>query len=77
MTWIVTMWHFGVDASILYKGKMFHASWKIAENALIALYSKIWKDGKHRIRAERQEYPNKPLDEALEEKLYGKGSGSR
>lgn len=71
------MWHFGVDASILYKGKMFHVSWKIAETALIAFYSKIWKDGKHRIRAERQEYPNKPLDEALEEKLYGKGSGSR
>jgi hypothetical protein len=77
LTWIVTMWHFGADASISYKGKMFHVSWKIAETALIALYSKIWKDGKHRIRAERQEYPNKPLDEALEERLYGKGSGSR
>src|SRR3989442_10487418 len=35
MTWIVTMWHFGADASILYKGKMFHVSWKIAETALI------------------------------------------
>jgi hypothetical protein len=77
LTWIVTMWHFGADASILYKGKMFHVSWKIAETALIAFYSKIWKDGKHRIRGERQEYPNKPLDEALEEKLYGNGSSSR
>jgi hypothetical protein len=69
MNWIVTMWHFGVDASILYKGKSFHVSWKVAENALIAFYSKVWKDGKCRIRGERQEYPRKPLDEAFDEKL--------
>jgi hypothetical protein len=69
MTWTVTMWHFGADSSILYKGKSFHASWKVAENALIAFYSKVWKDGKCRIRGERQEYPRKPLDEALDEKL--------
>lgn len=65
------MWHFGADSSILYKGDMFHVSWKIAEGALVAFYRKRWKNGKHRIRAERQEYPNKPLDEALEEKLSG------
>ncbi|MDQ6863525.1 MAG: hypothetical protein M3044_06850, partial [Thermoproteota archaeon] len=53
LTWIVTMWHFGADASIQYKGTMFHVSWKIAETALIAFYTKIWNDGKHRIRAER------------------------
>jgi len=69
MTWTVTMWHFGTDSSVLYKGKSFHASWKVAENALIAFYSKVWKDGKCRIRGERQEYPGKPLDEALDEKL--------
>ena len=33
MTWTVTMWNFGADSSILYKGKSFHVSWKIAENA--------------------------------------------
>jgi hypothetical protein len=69
MTWTVTMWHFGADSSILYKGKSFHASWKVAENALIAFYSKVWKDGKYRIRGERQEYPGKPLNEAFDEKL--------
>jgi hypothetical protein len=63
------MWHFGSDSSVLYKGKSFHASWKVAENALAAFYSKVWKDGKCRIRGERQEYSGKPLDEALEEKL--------
>ena len=69
MTWTVTMWHFGTDASILYKGESFHVSWKVAENALVAFYSKVWKDSKYRIRRERQEYPHKPLDEAFDEKL--------
>jgi hypothetical protein len=69
MTWTVTMWHFGTDASILFKGAMFHVAWKIAEGSLVALYSKRWKDSKYKIRAERQEYPNKTLGEALEEKL--------
>ena len=69
MTWTVTMWHFGVDSSIEYTGERFSASWKVAQNALIAVYSKQWKDGKYRIRGERQEYPGKPLDEAFKEKL--------
>jgi DNA repair protein RadA len=67
--WIVTMWHFGAHASILYKGNMFHVSWKIAEPVLVAFYSKMWKDNRYRIRAERQEYPNKPLDVAMVEKM--------
>ena len=69
MNWIVTMWHFGADSSIEYKGAMFHASWEVAQNALIAVYSKQWKDGKWRIRKERQEYPKKSLAEAFDEKL--------
>jgi hypothetical protein len=69
MNWIVTMWHFGADASILYKGELFHASWEVAQSALIAVYSKQWKDGKWRIRKERQEYPKKSLAEAFDEKL--------
>jgi hypothetical protein len=32
MTRTVTIWHFGADSSILYKGKSFHVSWKVAEN---------------------------------------------
>ena len=35
----------GVDSSIEYKGKMFNASLEVAENALIAVYNKQWKDG--------------------------------
>jgi hypothetical protein len=77
MKWIVTMWHFGIDPSILYKGKSFHVSWKVAENALIAFYSKVWKSGKCRIRGERQEYPGKPLDKAFDEKLNLLGGVNR
>ena len=45
LNWTVTMWHYATDASIEYKGKMFHTSWEVAENALIAVYNKQWKDG--------------------------------
>jgi hypothetical protein len=71
MTWIVTMWHFGADATTTYTGEKFYASWEVAQHALITVYSKDWKDGKSRIRIETQEYPQKSLAEALEEKLYG------
>jgi hypothetical protein len=45
--------------------------WEVAQHALIIVYSKDWKDGKSRVRIEKQEYPQKSLAEALEEKLYG------
>jgi hypothetical protein len=68
-TWIVTMWHFGRD-SIAECGKSdFHMAWKDAENVLIRAYSKIARDGKNRARIERQEYPNKTVLEAFEDKL--------
>ena len=68
--WIVTMWHFGADASIEYTGENFSATWNVGENALIRAYSKDMKDGKTRIRLECQEYPNRSLADAIEEKLY-------
>jgi hypothetical protein len=57
MSWIVTMWHFGADATITYTREKFYAS-------------KDGKDGKSRVRIEKQEYPQKSLAEVLEEKLY-------
>lgn len=69
MSWIVTMWHFGIDALITYAGDKFYTSWEVAEHALITAYSKEWKDGKTRNRIEKQEYPKLSLAEALEEKL--------
>lgn len=55
--WIVTMWHFGVDASIEYSGERFSATWETAEHVLVRAYSKVMGDNKTRIRLERQEYP--------------------
>ena len=75
MTWTITMWHFGTDSLTEYAGERFYASWEVAQNALINVYSKQWKDGKCRIRKERQEYPNKSLAEAFEEKLNLRGMG--
>jgi hypothetical protein len=73
--WIVTMWHFGADASIEYTGKKFSITWELGENALIRAYSKKMKNDKTRIRLERQEYPRKTLADAIEEKLYSNGGG--
>jgi hypothetical protein len=70
MSWIVTMWHFGADATTIYTREKFYASWEVGQHALITVYSKDWKDGKSRVRIEKQEYPQKSLAEALEEKLY-------
>ena len=72
MSWLVTLWHFGADASVTYMGEKFFASWEVGQNALLAVYSKEWKrKGKRaekRIRIEVQESPKKPLQEALEDK---------
>jgi hypothetical protein len=69
-SWIITMWHFGKDSLDEYTGKEFEMTWKDAENALIRIYTKDLKDGKGiRIRTERQEYPDKSFDEAMDEKL--------
>jgi hypothetical protein len=68
MSWIVTMWHFGADVLADYVGKENYRRWGIAEKMLFTIYDKEWKDGKRRIRWDLQEYPNKPLAEALEEK---------
>lgn len=70
MSWTVTMWHFGADAITTYTREKFYASWEVSQHALITAYSKDWKDGKSRVRIEKQEYPQKSLLEALEEKLH-------
>ena len=63
------MWHFGADASVEYTGERFSATWGIAQNAIIRVYSKSMKDHKTRIRLERQEYPRTNLALALEQKI--------
>jgi hypothetical protein len=74
--WIVTMWHFGVDASVEYTGEKFSATWEVGEHALIRMYSKEMAESqgsatinRNIIRLERQEYPNETLQDAIQKKL--------
>jgi hypothetical protein len=70
MSWIVTMWHFGRDSLVAYRGEMFEISWKDALGVFNRVYSKEFKNKKKvLIRKETQEYPNKPLSEAFIEKM--------
>ena len=67
-SWIVTMWHFGHDYPIEYTDEKFEVAWEDGENALFRIYTKDL-NGVTKIRKERQEYPNKRFDGAIDEKL--------
>ena len=63
------MWHFGSDSLNEYTGEEFEITWEDGENALMRIYTKDLKTEGTRIRRERQEYPDKRFDEAINEKL--------
>jgi hypothetical protein len=71
MAWIVTRWDFGIDGLVTYTGKQFFFSWHTSQNVLLVFYTKQWGEN-NRIRAEIQEFPNKPLGKALRERLCPK-----
>ncbi|MGA7900011.1 MAG: hypothetical protein WCA39_14245 [Nitrososphaeraceae archaeon] len=73
-SWIVTMWHCGIDSPKECTGEKFECTWEQGKNALIRIYKDL-KDGKGiSVRTERQGYPNKRFDLAIEEKLNALGS---
>jgi hypothetical protein len=63
------MWHFSADGLVEYTGDKFTMTWEIGQNALVRAYTKKMKDKRIRIRLELQEYPNKSLQNIVEEKL--------
>jgi hypothetical protein len=67
------MWHFGADSLVEYAGDKFAVTWEIGQHVLVRAYIKTMKDKKTRIRLERQEYPNKTIQAAIEEKLDAGG----
>jgi hypothetical protein len=71
--WVVIMWHFGMDGLTEYTGEKFSVTWGTAQNTLVRVYSKKMKDRRTRIRTEQQEYPNKSLQQIVEEKLNPTG----
>jgi hypothetical protein len=62
------MWHFGQDALTSYSGEKFDMSWEDGLNVLYHVYSKEYGK-KMKVRKEIQEYPNKPLEDVLMEKI--------
>jgi hypothetical protein len=62
------MWHFGHDSPNEYAGKVFEVAWEDGQKALFQIYTRDL-NGVTRIRRERQEYPNKRFDEAIDEKI--------
>ena len=68
MNWTVKMWHFGRDAITSYSGEKFDMRWEDGLNVFHHIYSKGYGK-KMKVRDEVQEYPNKPLEQALMEKL--------
>jgi hypothetical protein len=72
--WVVSMWHFGADGLVEYTGDKFTLTWEIGQNALMRAYAKKMKDKRTRIRLERQEYPNKSLQQIVGEKLNPSGT---
>jgi hypothetical protein len=64
-TWKITMWHFAVDTPN-YKEVNTCMTWKDAHGVLLREYNKK-KEGK--LRKEIQEYPNKSIAAAVNQKL--------
>ncbi len=74
MNWTVKMWHFGRDALTIYSGEKFDMSWEDNLNVFHHIYSKGYGN-KMKVRKEVQEYPNKPLKEAVMDKLKDAETG--
>jgi len=72
-TWIVKMWHFGFDLLDRYDGEKFHITFEEGISDLWRIYSKRWKDDTVKVRVEHQECPNRPVIEAILDKLYENG----
>jgi hypothetical protein len=72
-TWIVKMWHFGVDTLDEYDKEEFHVTFEEGISDIFRIYAKRMKNKRLIVRAERQEYPNEDLMLALVKKLYPNG----
>ena len=67
------MWHFGIDTIREYTGKEFEVTFGDGISDLYRIYTKRMKNGKNRVRAEHQEYPNQEYADAIVKKLFPDG----
>lgn len=68
-SWVITMWHFGRDSLMEYTGEKFSRTVEDTKHVLTRIYSKDF-GSKFKIRCERQEYPNKQIQDIIEKMLY-------
>ena|SRR5215831_17301767 len=71
--WIVTMWHFGVDTIQEYTRKEFEVTFGDGISDLYRVYTKRMKDGRVKVRSERQQYPDQEYADAIIRKLFPDG----
>jgi hypothetical protein len=68
--WVVTMWHIGIDSKERYTGPAHEETWDTITGEMYRIYSKMIESEKKRVlRLERQEYPNNPVHDAVEQIL--------
>lgn len=72
MTWTCTHFHLGRDSMKEYNGERFNVTYENFQGAFVRVYCKAFRDGKKRLRVERLESPNRPLDDDLNNLLDGK-----
>ena len=73
-TWMVKLWHIGIDTIDTYEGKEFHVTFEEGISDLCWIYSKGHRnENKKYVRIERQENPNQPYYDALVRKLFPNG----
>jgi hypothetical protein len=67
------MWHFGVDTIQEYTRKEFEVTFDDGISDLYRVYTKRMKDGRNRVRSERQQYPDQEYADAIVRKLFPDG----
>ena len=66
------MWHVGVDSSERYVGPAYEETWENITGEMYRIYSKVIekeKSNQRVLRLERQETPNNPVHDAVEQML--------
>jgi hypothetical protein len=72
-TWILKMWHFGVDTRVSYDKGEFQVTFEQGMLDLYRIYTKRMNDGKNIVRTEHQENPNQPIADALVKNCFPMG----
>jgi hypothetical protein len=71
-SWIVKLWHFGIDTLDAYGKEGFHVTFEEGISDVYRVYTKR-KGSKDILRIEHQEYPNQAFADAAVKKLFPDG----